>query len=575
MRDLIRNYKLTIQRKREDSDTETEPLVGSSSSSTISFGTIRPIPRVFDQDSYSSESDAATAAPPTTTSDSLTRKPLHQRSYVNIGTSKDDSLENQQKALLFDRYNGRTLIDVYPVNNQLFYEKYQNYTNNLNDSGIIDSSSNFEALTDFNMTQLTDSQEKRAPTQNSIVTIFSIWNTTMGSSLLAMAWGMQKAGLIPGIVITILVGTICFYTAYLLLNVNEKHGVVDKRIEVCDLCRMLIGSWADIIARIFSVVVLVGACIVYWVLMSNFLYNAVYFIRDVIVKPMDDISDRLFNASAVICPKMQFNLTINNNFDNVVEEKSNFEDFWQLYSTVPILLAVFIFPVLNFKNATFFTKFNSLGTLSAIYLIIFVIFKTSVWGINIPSFDEELMVKPSFAALSGMLSLSFFIHNIILSILKNNKHQENNTRDLSIAFALVALTYLTIGAFFYTAFPMMKNCIEDNLLNNFNQYDVLTLVARLLLLFQLITVYPLLAFMLRQDILVNINKFFKSNGDQSTRFSEEPTFSLFRVLLINLILLVICVLFACFLPKIGTLIRYIGALSGLFYIHLFPSRLLV
>lgn len=34
---------------------------------------------------------------------------------------------------------------------------------------------------------------------------------------------------------------------------------------------------------------------------------------------------------------------------------------WDLRNTVPVFLALLIFPLLNFNSTTFFTKFNSLG----------------------------------------------------------------------------------------------------------------------------------------------------------------------------------------------------------------------
>lgn len=49
--------------------------------------------------------------------------------------------------------------------------------------------------------------------------------------------------------------------------------------EVSDLCRMLLGRWAEVVAQIFSVVVMLGANIVYWVLMTNFLYYSVNYFR--------------------------------------------------------------------------------------------------------------------------------------------------------------------------------------------------------------------------------------------------------------------------------------------------------
>lgn len=66
------------------------------------------------------------------------------------------------------------------------------------------------------------------------------------------------------------------------------------------------------------------------------------------------------------------------------------------------------------------------GTLSVLYLIIFVGAKASSWGVNIPNWGAEFYIKPTFCALSGMLSLSYFIHNIIVSIMRNNNKQEHN-----------------------------------------------------------------------------------------------------------------------------------------------------
>lgn len=41
---------------------------------------------------------------------------------------------------------------------------------------------------------------------------------------------------------------------------------------------MLLGQWAGYIAKMFSVLVLLGAVIVYWILMSNFLYHSVDYV---------------------------------------------------------------------------------------------------------------------------------------------------------------------------------------------------------------------------------------------------------------------------------------------------------
>ena len=82
----------------------------------------------------------------------------------------------------------------------------------------------------------------------------------------------------------------------------------------------------------------------------------------------------------------------------------------------------------------------------------------------------------------AMLCLAFFIHSglnsrylflennpvirltysngefykAVITMLKNNEKPENNTRDLSIGYLLVALTYSIIGSLFFLTFPDNK-----------------------------------------------------------------------------------------------------------------------
>ena len=50
-----------------------------------------------------------------------------------------------------------------------------------------------------------------------------------------------------------------------------------------------------------------------------------------------------------------------------------------------------------------------------------------------------------FIKLVGVLALSFFIHNGALSIMRNQRNPKNNGRDLTIAYILTAVTYMTVG----------------------------------------------------------------------------------------------------------------------------------
>ncbi|KAF2901699.1 hypothetical protein ILUMI_04489 [Ignelater luminosus] len=539
MRDLIRNYKMiTKRRESTDSGAESHPLL-SSESSVASFGAIQDQCMFHDSDTTDYEAEK------------------FQNKTLKTEVSPKHSF--MQRPFCFPGRYEAPSIDIF-AHEEKVYERFSYFSKingvlNMSTSSLIRKNLDYE-----------DSDDIESPkTHSSLVTIFAIWNTIMGSSLLAMPWGMEKAGLFPGVFLNILVAGICLYTCYLLLRVNEDHGLIGQNNEVSDLCRMLLGRWAEITAKIFSLVVLIGALIVYWVLMSNFLYHSVHFLYGYILS----VDDFPIKNDTVICPKELSLLnitTLNSDLTNIPTwEKQiptwSFDQFWDLYSTVPILLAVFMFPLLNFKSATFFTKFNSIGTLSVLYLLAFVAFKSYSWGINMDDWKIEFNLKPTFCALSGMLSLSYFIHNIIINIMRNNRYQENNGRDLSVAFGLVTFTYLFIGFAFYISFPLAKSCLEDNILNNFEKYDTLTIIARLLLLFQLVTVFPLISYMLRMDIFNNLAMLYKN-------WSYE--FSYIKVVIVNLIIVTVCILFACFLPRIGTLIRYTGAISGLVYIFMLP-----
>uniref|UniRef100_A0A0K0D2P0 Aa_trans domain-containing protein n=1 Tax=Angiostrongylus cantonensis TaxID=6313 RepID=A0A0K0D2P0_ANGCA len=158
---------------------------------------------------------------------------------------------------------------------------------------------------------------------------------------------------------------------------------------------------------------------------------------------------------------------------------STFAEVWQLRRSVPIYLAVLVFPFLNFKSPTVFTKFTALGTVSVLYLIEF---------------------KWHFPAFTGLLTMSFFIHNSILTILGCQRHPENNTRDLSIGYALVGMSYIAISVTFYIAFPFPRSCILDNLLNNFDDSYLPSSVARVLIFFQMFSIFPLIMYLIRSQI---------------------------------------------------------------------------
>ncbi|XP_033637139.1 sodium-coupled neutral amino acid transporter 9-like isoform X2 [Asterias rubens] len=396
--------------------------------------------------------------------------------------------------------------------------------------------------------------------QGSIITVFSIWNTMMGTSLLSMPWAIQQAGFVMGLVLLIGMAGLTLYTCYRVVQSVDKLESGGKLVEFSDVCRAYLGRWGEYTAIFFSLSALMGAMIVYWVLMSNFMYSSVSFIYGHVAGIPD-----AENASALICAihknsTDQFHENIMTDLTD--ETETMFDRVWSKTHTVPLFLCLLILPLVNFKSPTFFTKFNALGTLSVMFLIVFVCVQAAQFGGFHLDFENEESVHYAalysvhFPAFSGMLSLGFFIHNAISSILRGQREPENNGRDMTIAYILVAATYTFVGALFYATFPLQKDCLADNLLDNFAHGNVLAFTARLFLLFQMVTLFPLLVFIFRIQCL-------------------DPLFghaypSWKHVLGLNFILMTVAVLFAVFLPQIGTIIRFSGAFCGLAYVFTLP-----
>jgi sodium-coupled neutral amino acid transporter 9 len=53
------------------------------------------------------------------------------------------------------------------------------------------------------------------------------------------------------------------------------------------------------------------------------------------------------------------------------------ELLWGQFTTVPLFLILFLFPLVNLKSATFFTKFNALGTVSILFILSSVLYRSA------------------------------------------------------------------------------------------------------------------------------------------------------------------------------------------------------
>ncbi|KAH0627946.1 hypothetical protein JD844_008541 [Phrynosoma platyrhinos] len=209
---------------------------------------------------------------------------------------------------------------------------------------------------------------------SSLVTIFMIWNTMMGTSILSIPWGIKQAGFTTGIIIILLMGILTLYCCYRIVKSRTMISSVDTSSwEFPDVCKYYFGSFGQWSSLLFSLVSLIGAMVVYWVLMSNFLFNTGKFIygntklilnnyvNDVNIT---DIVPGTNGSDRVLCPDGA-DQDVPGNKTSLFDSTSGtgfheFEEWWNKSKTVPFYLSIILL-LLNFKSPSFFAKFNILG----------------------------------------------------------------------------------------------------------------------------------------------------------------------------------------------------------------------
>nr|XP_002131166.1 sodium-coupled neutral amino acid transporter 9-like [Ciona intestinalis] len=385
--------------------------------------------------------------------------------------------------------------------------------------------------------------------QSSFVTIFSIWNVMMGTSLVSMPWGYTEAGLATSLVVHVAMVTMTVYTAYIILvcAANMVDPVTKKIPELIDMCRILIGPWTIWLNIIGSSIVFGGALIVYWILMVELLYNSVnsfYYFSD----PTTNHTISTLSPHNVTC---QLHADL---------QQTGIPEWWKKL-VLPFIFIPLFLPILQLRKITFFSRLGAFGTLSVVILIISVIYKCVTWGFN-ANFNDTHSIhyipqfKSSFPSLSGLLAMAFFLHNSLTTIFKHNKYQANNVRDLFAGYTLAFLTYTVIALSIYLAFPGPKSCIKQNFLDNLSYNDEVALAAQLVLFLRMLTVFPIVAYIFRVQLFTLISGV------------EYP--GKFQVAIFNVLLITSCVLCAVFFPNVGDIIRYAGAFCGMMIMFVLP-----
>jgi sodium-coupled neutral amino acid transporter 9 len=131
-----------------------------------------------------------------------------------------------------------------------------------------------------------------------------------------------------------------------------------------------------------------------------------------------------------------------------------------------MIIGVVLFPLLIMKQINFLIKINSYGVYFVSVLIGYIFFTGFKSMLN-TTFDFQYIINKDASVaeprhlylfgdnasmLAGSLTMGYFSHSFVLSVMKNNENQENNKRDLFYGYCLVCLTFVLIGLLGYVGF---------------------------------------------------------------------------------------------------------------------------
>jgi sodium-coupled neutral amino acid transporter 9 len=107
--------------------------------------------------------------------------------------------------------------------------------------------------------------------QPRVQTVASIVNTMMGTTILALPLGMSQSGIGAGLLVTALLGVLSCGTCLIVV----ERGLAAGHADFSGSVGALLGRRAQLVAWSFSVAIILGASIVYHILMQETLYALV------------------------------------------------------------------------------------------------------------------------------------------------------------------------------------------------------------------------------------------------------------------------------------------------------------
>jgi sodium-coupled neutral amino acid transporter 9 len=339
-----------------------------------------------------------------------------------------------------------------------------------------------------------DASEDARASAGDLATIFALWNTMVGSAVLAVPWAFTESGLALGAASAVVMTCAMAYTATLVLRYGARGGHDD----LAGMCGAALGPRARAGCNAAMALMMAQCVVVFDMMLSTSVYGIVKGFADLAKMPATGGG----GTTALAATLASSNSTGWATCTNAAKDAAK---CWNPFTAVGVT-AVALMCLGSLKNLDGFVAVSVLGPFFMTYLILFIVFKSVVASAPVAPIAPYANFS-TFKKTAGVLSSCLFSHHAVIPVCRANSKSKNNGRNLLVAYVLALMSYLApaLAGNFSAAYVAVRrgpngSSRAANFLRVFPPSDYYTLSAHVAVTVQFLTMVPLLLYILRTQV---------------------------------------------------------------------------
>ena len=453
-------------------------------------------------------------------------------------------------------------------------------------------------------------QEAKEP--KAFTTVFSVWNTMIGSSMLSLTWAFGHSGLVGGIAVVFAMLLVMWYSIKMIMWHRDRerfhrpscpcacHTESDDHSASVNHSEDEAAAPVDEAAQVNEATSLLSEpsipkceegeeprkCCDCWrsERFTDFMYvcrdylgehgrwaawaGSVITLTGAILVYDILVTTNLYSLVAGIYHRISGTTISSSSSSSISELDSSISEseaderlakYWNP-TLAPIYFALVFLPLCCMPRLQTYVRISGVGILGMLYVVGFIIV-SSILRWQPATTPRDYGIKPHATYLAGIMCLAFFVHNFVLQVSALTRRRAAAVRNVTVGFCLGGVSYAAIGAITYAA---LGNGVPQDYLQYFAPTDIAAMTAKVALLFQLCTVLPFITALLRTQVFAALF---------GQKLAEHPP--LLYTLLFNVLVLTVATLLSIFYPRVGDVIRFTGPTCAVLYVFLLPALVML